>query len=61
MKRRDWGTTLVLAIDFLAAMTAIIIAKVYLTLDLGGFLLLSGITIGLALVVAALIRASPRN
>jgi len=60
MSRRDWGTTLVLLIDLLAALGVIAAARLFLDLSTEGFLLLSSITLVLALIVALLLRASPR-
>jgi len=54
------GTTVVLLIDLFAALGVIAAARLFLDLDTQGFLLLTGITLLLALIVALLLRASPR-
>jgi hypothetical protein len=61
LAKRDRGTTLVFLADMFAALGVNTPAKLYLNLDNEGFLILTGITVSLALVVALLLRASSPN
>ena len=56
--RKDRGTGLVLLADMAAALGVIVIAWAFLNLSEEGFLLLTGVTLALALVVGLLLRTS---
>ena len=58
MTGRDWGTSGVLLADMLAALGVVVLAWLYLGLGTEGFLLLTGITLVLALTVGLLLRAA---
>jgi hypothetical protein len=58
LARRDWGTNAVLLADLLAALGVVVLAWLYLGLGTEGFLLLTGITLALALIVGLLLRVS---
>jgi hypothetical protein len=59
LTRNDRGTGLVLLVDMAAALGVIIFAWVFLDLSEEGFLLLTCITLALALLVGILLRTSP--
>jgi hypothetical protein len=59
LTRHDRGTSLVLLADMAAALGVIILACAFLDLSEEGFLLLTGITLTLALLVGSLL-AHPR-
>ena len=59
MTRNGRGTSLVLLADMAAALGAIILAWAFLDLTEVGLIILSGITLALALVVGLLLRTSP--
>jgi len=57
--RNDRETRLVLLVDMSAALGVIVLAWAFLDLSEEGFLLLTGITLALALLVGLLLRESP--
>jgi len=59
MTQNDRGTGLVLLANMTAALGVIILAWAFLDLSEEGFLLLTGITLALALVVGVLLRTPP--
>jgi hypothetical protein len=60
-KQRDWGTTAVLLIDLIATLSVTAWGIAYAKADVKYFLILAAITLGLALVVALLLRLSRRS
>lgn len=59
LTRKDLGTSLVLLADMATALGVIILVWAFLDLSEEGFLLLTGITLALALFVGLLLRMSP--
>jgi len=59
LTRNDRGTSLVLLADMGAALGVIMLAWAFLDLSEEGFLLLTAITLALALLVGLLLRTSP--